>query len=195
MHLHNLELHKATFPVWYLMLLVFLVTSILWGFVFAWHTTYSQRPVFTLKLEFKPWLAATFAGLCGACIWSFALDPLLQLKIPQEYPTDPRHWFAMTLSTLSLGLLFLIFAPYAWLIRLFRNQWVAISFTVLLGVVVLIMKTKAAPVPVSVSLFTALILLRIVSVTCSLLLYLRGGLLLTMWFVLLIEARHLFKLG
>lgn len=172
-------------------LAIFLMTSVLWGFVFAWHTAYTQRPVFTLKLEFKPWLVTTFAGLGGALIWSIGLDPSLRPEIPEEYPVSPMHWLAMTLSTLSLGMLFLVFAPFAWLMRLVRNQWVAIAFTVLLGVSVLIMKTSSSPVPISMSLFSVLILVRIATIICSLLIYLRGGLLLAWWFAFLIETRHL----
>jgi hypothetical protein len=95
---------------------------------------------------------------------------------------------------LSFSQLFLVFAPFAWLIRLFQNRWIATVLTILLGVFVLVLKTRSSPAPIPPSLFSALLIVRLVSGVLSVLFYLRGGLLLVWWLGFLIEARHLWNL-
>jgi hypothetical protein len=181
-------------PIWFLEAVIFLGTTVLWGFVFAWHTQYTNRPVVTFKVEPKPLAAATLAGLCGAIALHLFLDPSLRLTTPEDYPADLDQWLAMTLFLLSFSQLFLVFAPFAWLIRLFQNRWIATVLTVLLGVFVLVLKTRSSPVPIPPSLFSALLIVRIVSGILSVLFYLRGGLVLAWWWGFLIEARHLLNL-
>ena len=180
--------------MWFVEAVIFLGTTVLWGFVFAWHAHYTQRPVFTFKLELKPFAAATVAGLGGAMILHFFLDPSLQLSTPDDYPKNLEQWLAMTLFLLSFSQLFLVFAPFAWLIRLFQNRRIAIGLTVLLGVFVLVLKTRTSPTPLPAALFSALLVMRIVSGVLVVLFYLRGGLVLAWWLGFLIEARHLVDL-
>jgi hypothetical protein len=153
-------------PLWYLEAVIFFCAIVLWGFVFAWHTTYTQRPVLTLKLEPRRFAIVTVVGIAVATGLHLFLDPTLRLKTPEDYPVDPEQWFALVLFSLAFNQLFLVFAPFAWLIRLFKNQWVAVGLTVLFGAVIL-----------AVSF------------------YLRGGVLLSWWWTLLIEARHLLDLA
>jgi len=99
-------------PVWYLEGTIFLCGIVLWGFVFAWHTQYTLRPVFVLKLEPKAFIAATVIGIIAAAVFDLLLDPALRSKIPEEYPADLQHWFAMVLFSLAINQLFLLFAPF-----------------------------------------------------------------------------------
>jgi hypothetical protein len=185
---------KRPSPMWFVEAVIFLGTTVLWGFVFAWHTHYTHRPVFTFKVELKPLAAATLAGLCGAITLHFFLDPSLRLTTPEDYPANLEQWLATTLFSLSFSQLFLVFAPFAWLIRLFQNRWIATVLTILLGVFVLVLKTRSSPAPIPPSLFSALLIVRLVSGVLSVLFYLRGGLLLVWWLGFLIEARHLLNL-
>jgi hypothetical protein len=181
-------------PIWFLEAVIFLGTTVLWGFVFAWHTPYTGRPVFTFKMELKPFVAATLAGICGAISLHFFLDPSLRLATPDDFPNDLEQWLAMALFLLSFSQLFLVFAPFAWLIRLFQNRQIATVLTVLLGVLVLVLKSQSSPTPIPPSLFAALLIVRIVSGVLSVLFYLRGGLVLVWWWGFLIEARHLLNM-
>jgi len=118
-------------PVWYLEAIIFFGGIVLWGFVFAWHTPYTHRPVFTLKMESGPFITATLAGIMVAVVFHLFLDPSLRPKMPEDYPVDLKQWFAMTLFSLAFSQMFLVFAPFAWLVRLFQNRRVATGLTVL----------------------------------------------------------------
>ena len=39
---------NRVYPIWYLDAIIFTGGFVLWGFVFAWHSKYTGRPVFTL---------------------------------------------------------------------------------------------------------------------------------------------------
>ena len=178
-------------PVWLLTAAIFLCGIVLWSFVFAWHTQYTHRPVFTLKVE--PWLfiAVTVAGIAVATAYHLFLDPSLRLKTPEEYPADTKQWVAMALFSVAFNQLFLIFAPFAWLVRLFQNQRVATVLTVLFGAFVLTIKNQSSTTPIPFLLFATLLAVRIGMGFLSVSFYLRGGVLLSWWWTLLIEARHL----
>ena len=178
-------------PVWLLTAAIFLCGIVLWSFVFAWHTQYTRLPVFTLKIE--PWLfiAVTVAGIAAATAYHLFLDPSFRLKMPEEYPADVKQWLAMALFSLAFNQLFLVFAPFAWLIRLFQNLRVAAVLTVLFGAIVLAIKIHSTPIPIPPVWFAALLIGRIVMGFLAVWIYLRGGMLLSWWWTLLIEARHL----
>ena len=186
----SLWLNRAA-PVWYLEATIFVCGMILWGFVFAWHTQYTKRPVFSFKLEPGPFITATVIGITAATVFHLWLDPLLRAKMPEEYPVDLNHWYASLLFSLALNQLFLIFAPFAWLMRLFKNRWVAISLTALFGACVLAMKLQMLPAPVPPLLLTALLAGRFIMGVLVVSFYLRGGVVLVCWWTFLIEARHL----
>src|SRR5579862_7334216 len=63
------------FPLWYAEATLFLGGFVLWAFVFAWHTEYTRRPVFTLKIKLTDFVTATLVGILGAIGCHFLLDP------------------------------------------------------------------------------------------------------------------------
>src|SRR5208282_2792196 len=72
-------------PIWYLEPMLFLCAIVLWGFVFAWHTQYTNRPVFVFKLEPGSFIAVTLVGIIAAVVFYLFLDPSLRPQIPEEY--------------------------------------------------------------------------------------------------------------
>lgn len=176
-------------PLWYLEAVIFFCAIVLWGFVFAWHTLYTQRPVFTLKVDPRLFAIVTVAGIVAATGLHLFLDPSLRLKTPEEYPANPEQWFALALFSLAFNQLFLVFAPFAWLIRLFKNRWVATSLTVLFGVIILAVKIRHSPAPIPPLLLVTLIGGRLVMGFLAVSFYLRGGMLFSWWWTLLIESR------
>jgi len=181
-------------PVWYLEAIIFVCAMMLWGFVFAWHTPYTNRPVFVLNLEAVPVIMATLTAVLAAEIWHLWVDPSLRAKFPEEFPPDLEHWFASLPFILALNQLLLIFAPFDWLIRLFKNRWVATSLTALFGASVMAMKIHALSTPISPMLLTALLAGRVVTGFLAVSFYLRGGVFLVWWWTFLFESRHLFNL-
>ena len=181
-------------PVWYLEGAIFLCGIVLWGFVFAWHTQYTHRPVFVLKLEPRLFVGVTAAAIIAAAVFDLAIDPSLRSKVPEDYPFDLVHWFAFVLFSLALNQLFLLFAPFAWLMRLFKRRWVATNLTVLFGVVLLAMRIHSFPTPLPPLLAAALLTGKIVTGFLAVSFYLRGGVLLVWWWTFLFEARHLLNL-
>jgi len=194
-HLRLAHWLNRTDPLWLLEPTIFLCGIVLWGFVFAWHTTCTRRPVFTLKIEPRLFITVTVTGIAVAAAFHLFLDPTLRLKTPEDYPVDPRQWLAMALFSIAFNQLFFIFAPFAWLIRLFQNQRVAIILTVLFGATVLAIKMHSTPASISPALFAAFLLGRIAMGFLSVSVYLRGGVLLSWWWTLLIESRLLLDLA
>jgi hypothetical protein len=87
--------------------------------------------------------------------------------------------------------LLLLFAPFAWLVRLLQSRWLAAALTVLFGVFVLSMRAAHSGRNFPPPLFSALLIGRIFSGALAVYFYLRGGALVSSWLGLLIEARHL----
>jgi hypothetical protein len=178
-------------PVWYLEATVFFGGFVLWAFVFAWHTNYTNRPVFTFKLKSSLIVAATLGGIFLALTFHYLLDPAMRQVTPQDFPKDFPHWVASTLFSLAFTQLFLLYAPFAWVMRLVRNEQVATWMTVALGITVLIMKIGSSSASVPPMLIAELLLLRIAGTYLGIWFYLRGGILIVWWLELLVEARHL----
>jgi hypothetical protein len=181
-------------PLWYLESLLFLGTIVLWAFVFAWHTHYSGRPVLTLKPGWSPFAAATFVGVVGALALHHFLDPALRARTPEDFPASLNQWLAMTLFSLAFSQLFLLFAPFAWLLRLFQSRWLAAALTVLFGVFVLALKASRSPQSYPGLLLVLLLLVRIMSGCAGVLIYWRGGLVAAWWMDCLLQMRHLLAL-
>ena len=177
--------------IWYLEAVIFLCSIVLWSFVFAWHTPYTHRPVFTLKVESRLFITVTVAGIAVATAFHLFLDPALRLKMPADYPANLRQWLAMALFSLAFNQLYLVFAPFAWLMRLFQNRRVATVLTILFGACVLTIKYCSATTPIPSLLFATLLAVRIGMGFLSVSFYLRGGVLLSWWWTLLVEARNL----
>ena len=106
--------------LWYLEAAIFICCILLWGFVLAWHSPYANRPVFILKLD-RATSLATLIGLGTAAAFHVWLDPSLRAKFPEEYPADLRIGWPSVPFVLGFNQLFLVFAPFDWLIRLARN--------------------------------------------------------------------------
>lgn len=181
------------YPVWYLETLLCLGSIVLWAFVFAWHTEYSGRPVFTLHVGWRSFALATVLGVTVAAIVSMG-DPALRARTPHDYPSDLGQWFAMALFSLAFTELFLVFAPLAWLLRLSQRVGPAVLLTVVFGLFVLAAKNRAPPTPMPPGIMVGLVAYRICASLISVYLFLRGGLLLSWWWGLLIQSRHLFHL-
>jgi len=164
--------------------------AILWGFVFAWHAPYTGRPVFVFKIELIPFLAATAFGIGAAAVAHFWLDPCLRTKLPEEYPPDWEHWLAAVPFSLAIGQLFLVFAPFDWLMRLLKKPWLAMALTATFGYFVLGLKIHSLDTPLPLLVMAALFAGRFVSGLFAVWFYLRGGVLLVWWWTFIFEARH-----
>lgn len=182
---------KRPGPIWYLEATIFLGGFVLWAFVFAWHTEYTGRPFFTTKISSSLFAAATLGGVLAAIGLRLLFDPTGRLITPEDYPPDFPHWIASTLFALAFVQLFLFYAPFAWLMRLFHNIHVATWLTVAFNALVLLLKTHASPTPPPLAIVLELLVLRIAFAWFAIWFYLRGGILLVSWLGLLIEARHI----
>lgn len=178
-------------PIWYLEATLFFGGFVLWAFVFAWHTEYTRRPVLALRIDRRILAGATAIGLAVAAFLHFVLDPAQRLRVPEDYPNNLVDWIAKTLFGLAFLQLFLTFAPFAWLMRLFRDQRIAAPLTVAFSLLILFLKRNASPDPAPAAMFALLLATRVFLALLSLWCYLRGGLLLAWWWGLLIEMRHL----
>jgi hypothetical protein len=178
-------------PIWYLEATIFISCIILWGFVFAWHEPYTRRPVLILKLDLTPLIVATLTGIGTASAFHFWLDPSLRSEFPEEYPPDLKHWLAAVPFILAFNQLFLIFAPFDWLMRLGKNRWAATILTGLLGAVLLVMKIHTLSASIAAPLLAVMLAGRFVAGFLVIWLYLRGGVILVCWWACLIECRHL----
>jgi hypothetical protein len=180
--------------VWLLDLTIFVCSIVLWGFVLAWHTQYTHRPVLVFKPPAWPFIAVTLLALGGGAAVHEWLDPILRPHAPEEYPSDLNHWAAEMLFGLFLSQLFVLFAPFAWLMRLFKNLWVAAILTAMWGVFLLVIENQSLSLPVPPPLFVVLVAGRIIMGLLGVWFYLRGGILLIWWWAILYEARHLLDL-
>jgi hypothetical protein len=186
--------HYSVWYFWYAEAVALLGSIVLWGFVFAWHTQYSQRPVFTLRIGSGAFALATLTGLAGALLWHWGFDPLLRAKVPEDFPTTAGEWLATVLFSLGLRQLFLVFAPFAWLLRLFRKPQPAFVLTVVFGVAVMVVRNNHSPSPLPWDSFlVGLLVAQSAAEVLSLYLYLRGGVLLVWWWALLFQSHLLWR--
>lgn len=128
------------YPVWYLALLLVLGGFVFWAFVFAWHTKYTNRPVFNFKPGPMPFGVVTLVAIVLAGLQYLFFDPPLRARLPAEYPSNTNEWFATVLFSLAFTHLFLVFAPFDWTMRLFKHQSVAITVVILFGMIVIVRK-------------------------------------------------------
>lgn len=179
------------YPIWYLEAMIFAVAFVLWGFVFAWHRKYTGRPLFTLDLKEGAFAFATLTGLAVAVSLRWFVDPIARRTMPEDFPANMDQWLAAGLFTLSLSQLFLVFAPFAWLMRLFKRPAIAFSLTVLFGLLVFVLKTRSATAPITPCVFAILLLTRFIMELLTLGVYLRGGVLPTVWLGFLVHLHFL----
>jgi len=183
------------YPLWYVTLLMLLGAIVLWAFVLAWFTQYTERPVFILNQPVKDMVVASGAALAFALLLYFFLDPQLIRRTPTDYPRTVEQWAVMALFDLAFVQLFLIFAPFAWAIRLVHRKSIAVLLTVAFGVFVMLLKVSASPVPVTTELLVWLICARVAIGFIWVGLFLRGGVVLVWWCGYLIQLRHLVRLA
>jgi len=182
------------FPTWYLMSVLFVGSFAMWAFVFAWHTPFTGRPIFNEQFDPRLWTMATAIGLLVALVLHLFLDPTFRLRIPSDYPTSGDEWLGMTAFALAFNPLFLTFAPLTWAARLFHRVWIAVGFTVLFGVFVMLIKIRTASTPLPPAVFLELLALRLVLGSCAVYFYLRGGACLVWWWTFILQLRHLLTL-
>ena len=116
----------------------------------------------------------------------------LRVRSPADYPTTMEQWLAMTLFSLGLKQLFVVFAPFAWLIRLFGKKEPAFLLTVVFGIIVVVIREYRSPSPLLAEpFFLGLLVIRGAAQALSVYLYLRGGVLLVWWWELLLQSRLL----
>jgi hypothetical protein len=184
---------ERRYPLWYLEALLFLGGFVLWAFVFAWYPKYVGRPVFTVRADWRLWLLATGAGIAGGFLLHFFVDPGVRAQTPADFSPTLWHWAMRALFNLTFTQLLLIFAPFAWTLRLFQNTTAAVVLTVFFGLLVLAVKNQGgAPMPSG--LLTSLLVSRTISSWFSVYLFLRGGVGLVWWHALVLQSRHLFEI-
>ena len=181
-------------PLWLLSLTLAWASFILWSFVFGWRLKNAHRPILFVKARPALWSAATFAGLTGAVVLHLFIDSVLHPLVPGDYPDTHEAWLAMTLFTLAFDQLFLCFAPFAFFVRLLKNQRAAAGLTVLFGVALLCLRIKSLTPLVSPLFIAELFVWRTAAGFLTLYFYLEGGALLAWWWVLLLQLRHLIAL-
>ena len=177
-------------PLWLLSLTLAWASFILWSFVFGWSPQATHRSILAAKAGPVLWSAATFAGLAGAVVLHLHIDPVLRPLVPGDYPDTHEAWLAMTLFTLAFDQLFLCFAPFAFFVRLSRNQRVAFGLTVLFGLTLLFLRIKSLTPQVPPFFIAELFVWRTAAGFLTLYFYLKGGALLVWWWVLLMQLRH-----
>jgi hypothetical protein len=164
---------------------------VLWAFVFAWHKEYFGQAPIRQDLPVRFWASIGAAGFGAAVLLRLALDPWLRGVAPWNYPESGMEWTAVVLFAVFFGALFLIFAPFAFYIRLTRNARVSSVATVLGATAVMLLRYLATADDRSVSTAALLAVVFAGQATVSLTLYLRGGALAVWLFMFLVETRHL----
>lgn len=180
------------YAVWFMLMALGWAAFILWSFVFAWHTRYTDLPVFKAKLQPRVWRLATLCGIAGTLTMYCFIDPVLRPIAAEDYPASFQAWLAMTLFTLALDQLFLCFAPFAFFMRLFRDRNTATGLTVLFGLFLLYLHARLWAAPFSSLFILELFAFRAAAGFLSVYFYLRGGALLTLWWIFLLQLRHPF---
>jgi len=177
--------------LWLLTLTLAWASFFLWSFVFGWYSTYTRQPALIVKTTRRWWGAATLAGLLGAVILMRFIDPVLRPLIPDDYPGTVAAWLAVTLFILAFEQLFLCLAPFAFFLRLSQRPGIATGLTVLFGVFLLYLKMLSWAGQFSSSFILELFVWRLLTGFLSVSFFLKGGALLNLWWIFLMQIRHL----
>lgn len=178
----------------YLSVLMVWSAFVLWAFVLAWHAKYTGRQPLVPPKNSRLWAAATAYGLGMGLIFHFLLDPQMRLTTPQDYPATLRAWVEMMLFSLSLEPLFLCFAPFAFCLRLLRQEQRALLGTVIFAVFVFYLKLSSSKTIPPWPFLGELVVVRVVAGFIGTFLYCRGGAWMVWWPVLIAQSRHLIDL-
>jgi hypothetical protein len=179
-------------PLWFLGLVLWWGAFILWSFVVAWYPRYTGRGLWALPTGGRVWGIATGCGLLASGVLDQLVDPILRPVAPLEYPATGAAWAATVLFNLSFTQLFLVIAPYAVFMRLARDERWASGLTVLVGVLVVMRKTGMYLDQLGGFELAVVYLWRIAASLATVWLFRAGGLWVALWFVFLLQTRHLF---
>lgn len=164
---------------------------VLWAFVFAWHKEYSGKEPLRFDLTAVTWAGVTALGVVVALALRFLLDDHLREIAPWNYPETAMEWLAVALFGIFFVSLFLVFAPFAFFLRLTRSKTVSFVLTVVGAAVVMALRFAATSgggpemwMFAGMGACQAAIVLG---------LHLRFGAFGVWWFLALVEARHLFE--
>lgn len=156
----------------------------------AWHKAYSSLNVFQ-KLDGKITALSIGIATCAAIALKLAFDPVLIRYLPEAYPTTVADWFGRTLFSIFFEQLFMVMAPFAFAVRLFKSNTSAFIFTLAFNICILLMRANMSSTPLPMPLLLTMILTRTLGMTLCLLAYMRGGV-YNLWIVrLLLESRTL----
>jgi len=178
-------------PLWFLMLTLAWAAFLLWSFVFGWHSKYTGQPAIVVRTKPVSWGAATVAGLLGALLLELRIDPVLRPLVPDDYPATVQTWLATTLSLLAFEQLFICLAPFAFFLRLSQRPAIAATLTVFFGVFLVYLKARRWPGQFSSFFISELFAWRVLAGFLSVAFFLKGGAVLTIWWTLLLQLRHL----
>jgi hypothetical protein len=178
-------------PIWFLELAVLSAGFFLWSFVFGWQAQYGARDPLKPSRSAALWSVATGCALAGAALNRWLVDPVVRTISPQDFPPNLAAWAAGLLFALSIGQLFMVFAPMAFFLRLAQRGWLAIVLTLGFGLFVMSMKLESAKASPPPGVLVELVLVRLASGAVGLWFYLKGGLPMAWWMALLAHARYL----
>lgn len=173
---------------------VFTTAFFLWAFVFAWHRRYSGRPVLAAPRP-APWAVVTACALAGSAAAVCFLDPVLRPLTPEAYPASAHEWAALALFDAGFAQLFLCFAPFAYFARVSSNPFLAAAATVGLGLLVAALRLWGLPAAVPLPTAAAALAARGAAAACCVWAYREGGVLLALWWALLLDLRLLAALA
>jgi hypothetical protein len=177
--------------LWFLGIMLLLVSFILWSFVFAWYPQYLGRAALQAPRSTRLWILTGLGGIAGGLVLLVAIDPTLRAERPADYPATIPAWFASVLFNLAFSQLFLCYAPVAFFLRLFRRPAAAVGLTVLFGLGLLAAQLNATGIELNPGFVLGLYLLRALFGAIPALLFLRGGLFPAATWTLLLECRLL----
>lgn len=179
--------------LWFLVAVLLVSTWVLWGFVFAWHTRYTSRPVIAKRFELSPFISALVLGLGLGAVLHFGFDSAIKSRMPEEFPESLGQWVSMTLFVLAFQQLFLLFAPVALFSRLLGGR-IAVILTVFFGGLIILIKAEPLINSTPWYLGSGFLLVRMLAGLFSIYFYLRGGIVLAYWWVLVVQSREILDL-
>ena len=185
--------NERVFPLWFYEAALFGCSAVLWAFVFAWQQQAKNASLFRPCTQPRPWAEVLATSLLIASVYHVYLDPTLRQLLPDEYPVTLRDWGAQTLFVLAFQPLFLIFAPYAFFVRLFKNRNLAANLTVIFGVVLWICKPTGGATSLPPILAGLFVISKVAGGFLSVRFYTQGGVWLVVCWGFIIQLRHLLK--
>ena len=166
----------------------------LWLFVFAWHELYGENRIFQWKVAPKILLPVVAISLVWSLILATCCDPVLRELNPKEYPDSELDTVVRTFFTVSLESLFLLFAPFAILLRLSKSVKAAYCLTLVLALLTAGMKMNSLANQLPLPWMGALFGIRLVGSGLLLWLYVKKGAPIVWLASLIIGLRHLWHM-